>query len=235
MRIKEIIKEATWQDIYNLNRDILSSPNSIKTGMELIMPDNSHYQVAQGDNLSLIAAGKGRGRTVWNSRGEYQQAQPKFPRTPTPTSNEPVGRSGPHPVAGKVAPTVAPVTAATGTGPIDIGNGVLVDPDMDPADIDALQTTKASAWPGEMWKVINGKFETVPVIPGKPRPYVAADKTSDTSPPATRSIAPTPQFTTPGAAHDGQQGQDVKNWNPEAIEQMRQDQIARIKQLAGTD
>jgi hypothetical protein len=100
---------------------------------------------------------------------------------------------------------------------------------MKPSDIESLQTTKASAWPGEMWKVINGKFETVPVIPGRPRPYVAADQTSDTK----LDTSPAPQFTTPGAAHDGQHQSDFKSWKPDDIEQMRQDQIARIKRLAG--
>ena len=216
MRFNEFnLNETTWKDIYILNQKTIKDPNRLTPGQTLEMPDETIYQVGAGDTLSGIAAGKRTGKTLYTSQGQrVPLAQPGQTNTPSPS---PVGRSGPHPVAGKVAP----VTAATGTGPMDIGNGVLVDPDMDPADIDALQTTKASAWPGEMWKRVDGKLDTVPVIPGKPRPYVAK--------------TPTPQFHTPGAAHDGQQGQDIKNWKPEDLEQMRQDQIARIRQLAGTD
>jgi hypothetical protein len=188
--------------------------------MELIMPDGSHYQVAAGDNLSLIAAGKGRGRTVWNSQGQFQQALPRRPTSPTP-SVEPVSRSGAaRSTAGKVTPTT------TGTGPFDIGGGVLVDTDMDPADVDTLRTIKASAWPGEMWKVINGKMDTVPVLPGTPRPWVA---------PKTVDNTPVPQFHEPGAQHDQQQGYEFKTWTDADQEQMRKDQIARIMKLAGTD
>lgn len=231
MKINELITETTWQDIYKLNRDVLSNPDKLRIGMELLMPDDSIYRIAAGDTLSKIAAGQGKGtRERKNSRTGMHEPVPGSDTVQVkinkPVAQAPVSRSGAaRSTAGKVQPD-----DASGTGPLDIGGGVLVDPNMEPSDIDSLQTTKASAWPGEMWKVINGKFETVPVIPGKPRPYVAADKTSDTTPkpdttPATRSITST---------HDGQEKSEVKTWKPEDMEQMRQDQIDRIKRLAGT-
>jgi hypothetical protein len=81
MRIKEItITETTWQDLYALNRDVLSSgPDKLRIGMELVMPDDSIYRIAAGDNLSKIAAGQGKGtRTRRNSRtGEHEPVDPR--------------------------------------------------------------------------------------------------------------------------------------------------------------
>jgi len=229
MKINELIRETTWQDIYKLNRDVLSNPDKLRVGMELLMPDDSIYRIAPGDNLSKIAAGQGKGtRERRNTRTGMHEpvsspgdtVQVKINK---PVAREPVSRSG---AARSIADKVQ---SNTGDGPLDIGNGVLVDPNMKPSDIESLQTTKASAWPGEMWKVINDKFETVPVIPGRPRPYVASDTKLDTK----LDTSPAPQFTTPGAAHDGQQQFNFKSWKPDYEEQMRQDQIARIKRLAG--
>jgi LysM repeat protein len=62
MRIKEIITETTWNDIYKLNQSQLpGGPNQLRVGQTLEMPDGTYYEVAAGDNLSKIASGQGRG------------------------------------------------------------------------------------------------------------------------------------------------------------------------------
>jgi len=62
MRIKEIITETTWNDIYRLNQSQLpGGPNQLRVGQTLEMPDGTFYNVAAGDNLSKIASGQGKG------------------------------------------------------------------------------------------------------------------------------------------------------------------------------
>jgi hypothetical protein len=226
MKINELITETTWQDIYKLNRDVLSNPDKLRVGMELLMPDDSIYRIAPGDNLSKIAAGQGKGtRERRNTRtGMHEPVSSPGDtvqvRINKPVASEPVSRSGAaRSIAGKVQ-------SNTGDGPLDIGNGVLVDPNMKPSDIESLQTTKASAWPGEMWKVINGKFETVPVIAGKPIPWTAPESKDSKS----ADNTPAPQHHVPGAQHDGQQKYNY-SWTDSGYN--REKEIERIKRAAG--
>lgn len=111
MRIKEIaITETTWQDLYALNKDVLSSgPNVLKVGMELVMPDDSIYRIAAGDNLSKIAAGQGKGTRERKNpstgmhepvdpRGAYRGDRNDRSTTPGPTQTTPPQvKQGPAP------------------------------------------------------------------------------------------------------------------------------------------
>ena len=81
MRIKEILKETTWQDIWALNKAQIPDPNRIFPGQEIKLPNGTSTHVDKGDTLSRIAL---RFRKGWYNPGtavdNAQQAAPTGPK-----------------------------------------------------------------------------------------------------------------------------------------------------------
>lgn len=96
-------KPMTWQEIYDLNKSIIGdNPNLIKPGQMLELPNGmGKYTVVPGDNLTIIAQGRGKGKYETNVVPQQPDMPPKpaapqfTPKVTPPTVTPPFKKEMP--------------------------------------------------------------------------------------------------------------------------------------------
>lgn len=101
---------TTWQTIYSSNKSVVgTNPNLIKPGQQLTLPNGSTYTVVAGDNLTKIAAGKGKGMYSNPTTTPTSEVTP-ISSLPEPAPTPPVSEPPPPPpspaIEGNTPPSV---------------------------------------------------------------------------------------------------------------------------------
>ena len=89
---------TTWQTLYSSNKSVVGkNPNLIYPGQQLTLPNGSTYTVVTGDNLTKIAAGKGKGMYSNPTTTPTSEATPIEPLPPEPAPTPPASEPPPPP------------------------------------------------------------------------------------------------------------------------------------------